>query len=254
MSETNTSQVMGQWESVKKNFAESILKMFPIQGRKNVLEMQEITFDESKAHPSDIRAQELAKHQEKTWGIPVYAKFVLKDKLTGQTINESKQKLAVMPRLTPRDTYIVSGGEWNSAYQWRLKSGIYSKVKENGQLETEFNLNGAGKDFAREARLKIPFDPEKKSFKLKYGTISIPLYSMLKADDMSDEDIKKEWGEDIFNANYKKNWQQDITKLYNSKLKKRGVVAESDTFDHIKIAVQKELHKAEVLPETTKLF
>ena len=253
MSETNTSQVMGQWESVKKNFAESILKMFPIQGRKNVLEMQEITFDESKAHPSDIRAQELAKHQEKTWGIPVYAKFVLKDKLTGQTINESKQKLAVMPRLTPRDTYIVSGGEWNSAYQWRLKSGIYSKVKENGQLETEFNLNGAGKDFAREARLKIPFDPEKKSFKLKYGTISIPLYSMLKADDMSDEDIKKEWGEDIFNANYKKNWQQDITKLYNSKLKKRGVVAESDTFDHIKIAVQKELHKAEVLPETTKL-
>ncbi len=253
MSETNTSQVMGQWESVKKNFAESILKMFPIQGRKNVLEMQEITFDESKAHPSDIRAQELAKHQEKTWGIPVYAKFVLKDKLTGQTINESKQKLAVMPRLTPRDTYIVSGGEWNSAYQWRLKSGIYSKVKENGQLETEFNLNGAGKDFAREARLKIPLDPEKKSFKLKYGTISIPLYSMLKADDMSDEDIKKEWGEDIFNANYKRNWQQDITKLYNSKLKKRGVVAESDTFDHIKIAVQKELHKAEVLPETTKL-
>ncbi len=253
MPETNTSQVMGQWESVKKNFAESILKMFPIQGRKNVLEMHDITFDESKAHPSDIRAQELAKHQEKTWGIPVYAKFVLKDKVTGQTLNESKQKLAVMPRLTPRDTYIVSGGEWNSAYQWRLKSGIYSKIAENGKLETEFNLNGAGKDFARESRLKIPFDPEKKKFNFKYGTISIPLYSMLKADDMSDEDIKKEWGEDIFNANFKKNWQQDIMKLYNSKLKKRGIVPESDSFEHVKIAVQKELHKAEVLPETTKL-
>lgn len=253
MSEQNTNQIIGQWESVKKNFAESIIKMFPIAGRKNVLEVHEVTFDESKAHPGDIRAQELAKHQEKTWGIPVYAKFALKDKATGQILNESKQKLAVLPRLTPRDTYIVSGGEWNSAYQWRLKSGIYSKVAENGKLETEFNLNGAGKDFCRESRLKLPFDPESKQFKFKYGTISIPLYSMLKADDLSDEDIKASWGEDIFKANYKKNWQQDILKLYNSKLKKRGLVVESDSFEHIKAAVKKELAKAEVLPETTKL-
>jgi len=149
MSETNAP--IGQWESIKKNFAESVIKMFPISGRKNTLEIQEVTFDESKADPQDIRAREIAKHQEKTWGIPVFAKFTLRDKATGQVINESKQKLAVLPRLTPLDTYIVSGGEWNSAYQWRLKSGIYAKITDAGKLETEFNLNGAGKDFARES-------------------------------------------------------------------------------------------------------
>ena len=251
MSETNAP--IGQWESIKKNFAESVIKMFPISGRKNTLEIQEVTFDESKADPQDIRAREIAKHQEKTWGIPVFAKFTLRDKATGQVINESKQKLAVLPRLTPLDTYIVSGGEWNSAYQWRLKSGIYAKITDAGKLETEFNLNGAGKDFARESRLKIPFDPETKQFKFKYGTVSTPLYSILKANDVSDDTMKKAWGDDIFNANFKKNWQQDVTKLYNTKLKKRGLLAESDSFEHIKSAIVKEFNKAEVLPETTKL-
>jgi DNA-directed RNA polymerase beta subunit len=227
--------------------------MFPITGKKNILEIGEVTYDESKTNLGDLRSQEQAKHSEKTWGVPVYAEFVLKDKLTGQVINKTKQKIADMPKLTQRETYIVGGGEYNSAYQWRLKSGIYSKIKENGQYETEFNLNGAGKDFAREQRLKIPFDPETKQFKLKYATVAIPLYSMLKADDVPDEKIKEVLGEDIYKANFRKNWQADIVKLYNAKLKKRGVTAATDSFDDIKKAIQKELHKAEVLPETTKL-
>lgn len=246
-------QVLDQWSAVKKNFAQSISKMFPINGKKNILEIGEISYDESKTNLGDIRSQEQAKHAEKTWGVPVYAEFVLKDKLTGQIINKTKQKIADMPKLTQRDTYIVGGGEYNSAYQWRLKSGIYSKIKENGQYETEFNLNGAGKDFAKEQRLKIPFDPETKQFKFKYATVAIPLYSALKADDVSDEKIKETLGEDIFKANFRKNWQADITKLYSAKLKKRGVVATSENFEDIKKAFQKELHKAEVLPETTKL-
>lgn len=246
-------QVLDQWSAVKKNFAQSISKMFPINGKKNILEIGEISYDESKANLGDLRSQEQAKHAEKTWGVPVYAEFILKDKLTGQVINKSKQKIADMPKLTQRETYIVGGGEYNSAYQWRLKSGIYSKIKENGQYETEFNLNGAGKDFAKEQRLKIPFDPETKQFKLKYATVAIPLYSALKADDVSDEKIKETLGEDIFKANFRKNWQADIAKLYNAKLKKRGVIATSESFEDIKKAFQKELHKAEVLPETTKL-
>lgn len=246
-------QVLDQWSAVKKNFAQSISKMFPINGKKNILEIGEVSYDESKANLGDLRSQEQAKHAEKTWGVPVYAEFILKDKLTGQVINKSKQKIADMPKLTQRETYIVGGGEYNSAYQWRLKSGIYSKIKENGQYETEFNLNGAGKDFAKEQRLKIPFDPETKQFKLKYATVAIPLYSALKADDVSDEKIKETLGEDIFKANFRKNWQADIVKLYNAKLKKRGVTAASDSFEDVKKAFQKELHKAEVLPETTKL-
>lgn len=246
-------QVLDQWSAVKKNFAQSISKMFPINGKKNILEIGEVTYDESKTNLGDIRSQEQAKHAEKTWGVPVYAEFTLKDKLTGEVISKSKQKIADMPKLTQRETYIVGGGEYNSAYQWRLKSGIYSKIKENGQYETEFNLNGAGKDFAKEQRLKIPFDPETKQFKFKYATVAIPLYSILKADDVSDEKIKETLGEDIYKANFRKNWQADVTKLYNAKLKKRGVTAESESFEDIKKAVQKELHKAEVLPETTKL-
>lgn len=246
-------QILDQWESIKKNFQTSITKMFPITGKKNVLEIGNLSFDESKAHPSDIKSQELHKHAEKTWGIPVYADFILKDKNTGQVIDKSKQKIAVMPRLTQRETYIVSGGEYNSAYQWRLKSGIYSQIKENGKYETVFNLNGAGKDFAREQRLKIPFDDQSRVFKFKYGTVAAPLYSILKASGVSDEAMKSAWGEDIYKANCKKNWEQDVLKLYNSKLKKRGLNPASDNIADVNEAIKRELNKAEVLPETTKL-
>ena len=72
-------QVLDQWSAVKKNFAQSISKMFPITGKKNILEIGEVTYDESKANLGDLRSQEQAKHAEKTWGVPVYAEFVLEE-------------------------------------------------------------------------------------------------------------------------------------------------------------------------------
>ena len=106
-----------------------------------------------------------------------------------------------MPKMTARDTYILAGGEYNSAFQWRLKSGIYSKIKENGIYETEFNLNGRENMFIKEPKLYIHADPETKGLKLKYGTNVIPLYSFMKCIGTSDDKLKQVWGEDIYKAN-----------------------------------------------------
>ena len=166
--------------------------MFPISGRKNTLELVNLFYDDSKTKDADIKSQELAKEQEKTWGVPVFAEFVLKDKETGTVINKSKQKIAVLPKMTQRFTYIIGGGEYNSAYQQRIKSGIYSKINEKGEHLTEINLNGRNNAFVKEARLKIPFDLETKKFKFNYATNNIPLYSFLKCVGVSDEGMKKE--------------------------------------------------------------
>lgn len=173
-------QVLSQWEQIKDSFAGSVTKMFPISGRKNTLELVNLTYDDSKNKESDIKSQQLAKEQEKTWGIPVFGEFVLRDKETGNVINKSRQKIAVLPKMTQRFTYIIGGGEYNSAYQQRIKSGIYSKVNEKGEHLAEINLNGRNNAFVKEARLKIPFDLEKKKFNFSYATNNIPLYSMLK--------------------------------------------------------------------------
>ena len=151
-------QVLSQWEQIKDSFAGSVNKMFPISGRKNTLELVNLTYDDSKNKESDIKSQQLAKEQEKTWGIPVFGEFILRDKETGNVINKSRQKIAVLPKMTQRFTYIIGGGEYNSAYQQRIKSGIYSKVNEKGEHLAEINLNGRNNAFVKEARLKIPFD------------------------------------------------------------------------------------------------
>jgi DNA-directed RNA polymerase beta subunit len=86
----------------------------------------------------------------------------LVDKETGKEINRSKMKLGILPKLTSRYSFIVDGGEWQVISQWRLKSGIYGKLKENGEYEAELNL---AKTFVNEGRLKIPFDPESRKLK-----------------------------------------------------------------------------------------
>ncbi len=253
LSKSADEKILSQWDQIKDAFASSITGMFPISGRKNTLELTNLIYDDSKAKDADIKSQQLAKEQEKTWGVPVFAEFVLKDKETGNVINRSKQKIAVLPKMTQRFTYIIGGGEYNSAYQQRIKSGIYSKINEKGEHLTEINLNGRNNAFVKEARLKIPFDLETKKFKLNYATNNIPLYSFLKCVGVSDDEMKKEWGEDVWKANHTSKWQDDIKKIYEKKWKGRGLKVEGDSFEHIQKAVTEALSKAAVLPETTKL-
>ena len=253
LSKSAEEKILSQWDQIKDAFASSITGMFPISGRKNTLELVNLSYDDSKTKDADIKSQQLAKEQEKTWGVPVFAEFVLKDKETGAVINKSKQKIAVLPKMTQRFTYIIGGGEYNSAYQQRIKSGIYSKINEKGEHLTEINLNGRNNAFVKEARLKIPFDLETKKFKFNYATNNIPLYSFLKCVGVSDEEMKKEWGEDVWKANHTNKWQDDIKKMYEKKWKGRGLKVEGDSFEHLQTAVTDALSRAAVLPETTKL-
>jgi DNA-directed RNA polymerase beta subunit/DNA-directed RNA polymerase beta' subunit/intein/homing endonuclease len=253
LSKSADEKILSQWDQIKDAFASSITGMFPISGRKNTLELTNLIYDDSKAKDADIKSQQLAKEQEKTWGVPVFAEFVLKDKETGNVINRSKQKIAVLPKMTQRFTYIIGGGEYNSAYQQRIKSGIYSKINEKGEHLTEINLNGRNNAFVKEARLKIPFDLETKKFKFNYATNNIPLYSFLKCVGVSDDEMKKEWGEDVWKANHTTKWQDDIKKMYEKKWKGRGLKVEGDSFEHLQTAVTEALSKSAVLPETTKL-
>ena len=253
LSKSAEEKILSQWDQIKDAFANSITGMFPISGRKNTLELVNLFYDDSKTKDADIKSQQLAKEQEKTWGVPVFAEFVLKDKETGTVINKSKQKIAVLPKMTQRFTYIIGGGEYNSAYQQRIKSGIYSKINEKGEHLTEINLNGRNNAFVKEARLKIPFDLETKKFKFNYATNNIPLYSFLKCVGVSDDEMKKEWGEDVWKANHTTKWKDDIKKMYEKKWKGRGLKVEGDSFEHLQTAVTEALSKSAVLPETTKL-
>jgi DNA-directed RNA polymerase subunit beta' len=238
-----------QWEAIQERVKDAIQTNFPISGRKNELVLHKITIDDQADH-SDLRSQEEAKILGKTWGAPVYAEISLRDKETGQDIDKSRIKLFTLPKPTKRFGFIVDGTERQVDSLWRLRSGVYAHIKQNGEMQTEFNLLPG----SISPRMYIPFDPEKKKFKLTFEKSNYPIYPILKTLGVSDEEMKKAWGTDIYNANVvsEKKYEQALSDLY-TKFAKRAGYRESAHNIHDKAEViHKIFEEAKMLPETTK--
>jgi DNA-directed RNA polymerase subunit beta' len=237
------------WSSVQEKVQDSIKTHFPVEGRLQKLVLNNISVDDGAASHNDIRSQEQAKHFGRTWGTPVVGDISLIDKATGKEVDRQKVRLLTLPKPTARYSFIVDGSEWQVDNLWRLRSGIYAHEKQNGQFEAEFNL---AKAFARDPRLYIPFDPEKKRFKLRYGDSNISLYSVLKTLGVQDEDMKKSWGDQIYQANVEENNEKRITDFYQKLNTRGGVKAKGDTYQDKAAAVVQAFHATELQPEITK--
>ncbi len=239
-----------QWKSIQSRVTDALKDNFPIEGRKNKLVLHDIHIDDSSADHADIRSQEAAKMNGRTWGANVHADVSLVDKVTGQELDRTKIKLMTLPKPTQRYSYIVDGNEWQVDNLWRLRSGVYAHIKQNGKMEAEFNLKTP---LARQPRIYIPFDPEKKNFKLEYGDSSFSLYPVLKTLGVDDADMKKTWGDAIYKANEipPAKIEKEVNKLYD-KLSKKGVKAAGDSLKQKAEAIVDAFHEAELLPETTK--
>lgn len=179
-------------EVVKKEVVSAIKEQFPYEGRTNVLDIKDIEVDDN-VSSDDVGYQSDAKMSGRTFGIPVNATVSLKDKKTRKVIDEKKMKVADIPKITNRLSYIVDGSEYQVDNQWRLQPGIYSKVRQDGGLETFFNIKGKP--------LRMKFDPKSRKFNVKHGGAEPPLYPLMKAMDFSDADLEKMWGKDILEAN-----------------------------------------------------
>lgn len=238
------------WKSLQDRVQDAVKTYFPFEGRAKKLVLHSIAFDESGAARDDIRSQEAAKEQKKTWGAAVYGDVSLVDKATGRELDRTKIKLLTLPKPTSRYSYIVDGSEWQVDNLWRLRSGVYAHIKQNGELETEFNL---AKPFAGKPRIKIPFDPESRKFQFQWGTYKPSLYSVLKVLGVQDEDMKKAWGPDIYKANVAKNPEGEVEDLYHKITKNSRTPLAAQTYDQKAAAVVAEFQKTGLLPEMTKL-
>lgn len=237
------------WKSLQDRIHDAVKTYFPFEGRTKKLVLHGVTFDDSGAPTRDIRSQEQAKEQKKTWGAQVFGDVSLVDKVTGKELDRTKIRLMTLPKPTNRYSYIVDGSEWQVDNLWRLRSGVYAHIKQNGELETEFNL---AKSFAGKPRIKIPFDPESRKFKFEWGSFEPSLYSVLKVLGVQDEDMKKAWGEDIYKANIARHPEAEVEKLY-ARITKNSRQPLAQTYDQKASAVVAEFQKTGLLPEMTKM-
>jgi len=230
-----------QYESIKRRFLESVAALFPYKGTNQTLVLNNVWVEDTQA-AHDFAGQKDAKLRGKSWAAQVYGDFSLKDNATGKTIDHARKiKVANLPKLTPRGSYIVKGNEYQVTNQLRLKPGVYTRIKDNGELESQVNL-AKGRNF------KIILDPTSGTFYLNVGTSNVKLYHALMALGITEAKIAGAWGNDLAAQNKGGNYDKEIAKLYRAIFDK----AAPDLATSI-AAISNYFNDTKIDPETTKM-
>lgn len=186
-----------QYQELQNVVIDSYSKLFPVENNGHKLELSKIWIDNSAADLNDYPDQKKVKLAGNTWGTPVYASLTLKDP-EGKIVDRmDKIRLATIPRLTPRGSYIVKGNEYQVANQMIRKPGAYVVKSQKG--DTFKGMLALGGD--RTQNFEVHFDPETNKYKASIKQASIPLYPLLKALGATDKEMTHAWGEKVFAAN-----------------------------------------------------
>ncbi len=233
------------FEALKTNTIESIKSSFPQEGDRHVLEVEDVEIDD-KQSSGDYTSQKKAKMGGRTWGVPVRATMVLKDKKTGKVLDRKRQKIATLPKVTNRYSYIVDGSEFQVDNQWRLKPGVYTKVKQNGELDSFFNIKGRP--------LHVGFDPKARKFQVQHGGAKPPLYPIMKAMGISDDTLERQWGKDILEANKVDGRGRPVKteKVAIDFAKRLDPKAEVENYEQAATVIQQNFEASELSPEVTE--
>ena len=189
-------------ENLQKRVLDGIRSQFPdgvIKGKVQSLHLDGLSVKDE-LDPGDIRDQHRAKLEGRTWSVPVYADLTLRDNASGKVVDSRKMRIADIPKMTNRYSYVVASRSGAKEYQvnnqWQLKPGVYTQRRKNGELETRFNIKNR-KSF------DVVFDPASKVFHMEYGKSSskIPLYQLVQTLGVGDDILEKAWGKEVYEAN-----------------------------------------------------
>ena len=207
-----TSDPRHQFEELKTQLLSQISQTFPVKDRTGRFEVRvdDLRVDD-RLGVDDIKDQQKHKMEGRTWAAPVTGTLSVVDTTTGKPLITKKDyPVAKIPKLTRHYSYIVAGQEKFITNQWRLRPGVYVKATEKpGEFEAQFQL-AKGRSF----------DVQKSDddqLYMKLGSRKIPLFSVLTALGVSEEQMKASWGKDAFEASKKKaNVARDLKSFYET--------------------------------------
>lgn len=133
----------------------------------------------------------------------------LTDNKTGDVVGQKSATIAHVPYLTDSGTFVNKGVEYTLAHQMRLRPGVFTREKDNGEIEAHVNtLPGKGRSH------RYFLDPKTGVFKINIGQASIPLMPVLKSMGVTDQQLREHWGNDITAVNMAKGDAGTMDKLY----------------------------------------
>jgi DNA-directed RNA polymerase beta subunit/DNA-directed RNA polymerase beta' subunit len=179
------------------NVEKAVAGRFPLENDRYRLQVADLGWDDGRTYTladqkrAIMRRQSLGRRLRGTWE--------LVDKGTGQVADRKRSTIVQVPYMTQRGTFIDGGREYAVANQFRLRPGVYARRRGDGGVEAHFNLPpGAGRSF------RVRLDPASGEFHADVGQASLPLYPVLRALGVSDEELKEGWGEELFSANQRR--------------------------------------------------
>jgi DNA-directed RNA polymerase subunit beta' len=197
-----------QFAELKKALEEQITSTFPIRDRtgKYEVRVRDVTTSD-RFGVDDIKEQHRRRLEGKSWSADVHGVVEVVDTQSGNVLVSRSQKITEIPKMTRHHSWIIGGQEMSLMNQWRLRPGAYVKAMERpGEFEAQFQL-AKGKSFDIQQE-------EKGNLFMKVGGRKIPLYSVLKSQGVSDDEMKAAWGDRVYDETKKKARDKDLISLH----------------------------------------
>lgn len=236
------SHVPGTRKAVYDSALEAASNIQPMTNDRHTLKLSNVRY----VDPENISKKQFkdAVLTGKTLSRRLQGDWELVDNATGALLDKRSQIVASVPHITDLGTMVLGGNEYTLNSQQRLKPGVYTRVKANGEIESHANIL-PGKGPAHRYLL----DPAKGVFKIKIGQSEMPLFPLLKAMGVTDTEFKKSWGNELYESNAKTNDMAVLHKLRARLLGKNDQSAE-DVMLHQKL--NDVFNKMEIDPEVTQ--
>lgn len=185
-----------QREEIYDSTLKAVASKFPQVSGKTRLEIHDLEYVDPPHHP--IHEQKKALMENRFLSRRLRGTWKLFDHGSGELLDERKATVMRVPVLTDRGTFIHGGSEYTTTNQARLVPGVYTRRKQNGEIESHFNTRrGTGQAF------RVRLEPESGLFKMDIGQSSLRLYSLLKDLGVPDEQLEEKWGPELLAVNQK---------------------------------------------------
>lgn len=189
---------------MKQGLKNAIQRNLAVEGSRRTLEVNDVEYTGNK-FATDFSGQLKAKDTKGNYAHVVKATISLKDKQTGKLISKKKVNVGHLPVLTSRLSYLLGGREYQVQSQFRRKSGVYTRIADNGELQ-------AVAANERKGQLKMVFDPNTRAITIKPvqgSSTTLSLYALLRGAGRTDEQIASKWGASVVSAN-KAKYKNDL--------------------------------------------
>lgn len=209
-----TQSAQQQFVELSEKLIRELHQTFPIEDPKGqfVLDIKDVRVGRETDSVDDIRGQLKARIEGKTWASPITGTVVVREKSTGKVLLEKPEyMLGSVPRITRHYTYIIGGKEKALVNQWRLRPGPYVRpTARPDEIKAQFQL-------AKGPAFSIQREPASGYMWMHVKGRKIPLYSVLRAQGVSDEEMREAWGAEAFEATRKKaNLEKNVASLYEA--------------------------------------